>query len=320
MKSSGAEWTPRASLERIRARAGLLVKIRAFFRARGVLEVETPVLSRSATTDPALDSFHVGDLDHPHYLQTSPEFPMKRLLAAGSGDIYQIARVFRDGECGRWHNPEFTLLEWYRVGYDHWQLMNEVEALVTEVLPGCGSDFPRVSYADLFLEHLDIDPLVADVPQLAEVAKRAGVVASGELTRTGWLDLLFTHLIEPPLAEYKAVFVYGFCADQAALARLDDNDRRTASRFELYASGVELANGFHELIDPVEQRARFIGDNRLRRSQGREEMPLDELFLDALAEGLPDCSGVAMGVDRLLMLVTGALTIEEVLAFPIANA
>ena len=303
----------------------MLRRIRAFFASRGVLEVETPVLSSGAATDPALSSFCV-DYHGPGappgrrlFLQTSPEYGMKRLLAAGSGDIYQVARVFRDGEAGHWHNPEFTLLEWYRVGFDHMQLMDEVAALVAELLPGCGG-FSRLAYRDLFERYLAIDPLEADEATLAAAARRRGIDVRGELQHTGWLDLLFTHVIAPGLAEGDCVFVHGFPAVQASLARLDPSDTRVAERFELYVRGIELANGFHELVDGTEQGARFAADNRLRLDSGLPGMPPDHRLLAALEAGMPDCAGVAVGVDRLLMLMMGAETIDEVLAFPVARA
>ena len=319
------DWRPSASLKVVRARAETLRQIRAFFAARDMLEVETPLLCAAGATDPALSSFHVayrGPGAPPGgrlFLQTSPEFSMKRLLAAGSGDIYQIARVFRDGEAGRWHNPEFTMLEWYRVGFDHRQLMEEVAALVAELLPDC-PDFRRVTYAELFERYVAVDPLVVDEAALAAAARRHGIDFSGDLQRAGWLDLLFTQVIEPRLVELGGVFVHGFPAAQASLARLDPSDARVAERFELYVRGVELANGFHELTDGTEQELRFVEDNRLRRDRGLPAMPPDHRLVAALDAGMPDCAGVSLGVDRLLMLMTGAQTIEDVLAFPVTRA
>jgi lysyl-tRNA synthetase class 2 len=320
-----ADWRPGASLKVLRARADVLRQIRAFFASRDVLEVETPVLGAAAATDPALCSFHVayrGPGAPPArrlFLQTSPEFSMKRLLAAGSGDIYQIARVFRDGEAGRWHNPEFTLLEWYRTGFDHRRLMDEVAALVAGLLPDRGG-FARFAYAELFERYVGVDPRDVDAATLAQAARRHGIDVSGDLRRAGWLDLLFTHVIEPRLAELDCVFVHGFPAAQASLARLDPSDTRIAERFELYVGGVELANGFHELTDSAEQDLRFSKDNGLRRDRGLPTMPPDHRLVAALGAGMPDCAGVALGVDRLLMLMTGAETIGDVLAFPVARA
>jgi len=318
----GDGWRPRADLKGLRARAALLAEVRRFFGEREVLEVETPVLSAAGATDPALISFSVtysgpqAPSDGRFYLHTSPELPMKRLLAAGVGDIFQIARVFRNGEMGRWHNPEFTLLEWYRIGFDQWELMDEVEALVRGILPGPRRAFSRSSYSELFLQHLGIDPLTADKAELVRTAQRFGIGAVNGLNRGGWRDLLFTHVIEPKLRDAGGVFVFGFPAEQAALARIDPDDPRIALRFELYVDGVELANGFHELTDPVEQARRFSNDNEVRRAASLGEMPQDTRFLAALHAGMPDCSGVALGVDRLLMLVTGLPRIADVLAFP----
>jgi len=321
----GPDWRPRAGLATLRARAELLAEIRRFFADRDCLEVETPALSAAASTDPALSSFMLAysgpaaPADGRLFLHTSPELAMKRLLAAGVGDIYQIARVFRDGEAGRWHNPEFTLLEWYRLGLDHWRLMDEVEALVGGLMPGA-PPYARVSYSELFERHLAIDPLAAGHNELERIARAHGITPVGGLDAGGWRDLLFSHVIEPALRPAGGVFVYGFPADQAALARLDPADPRVACRFELYLKGVELANGFYELSDAAEQRRRFDEDLAARQAQGLSQVPADRRFLAALASGLPDCSGVALGVDRLLMLMTGARHIEEVLAFPVSNA
>ena len=324
MDHPAATWQPAATLDRLRARARLLSQVRAFFDSRGVLEVETPCLSSAATPDPALESFAVSwrDGSAPEtrqlYLQTSPEFAMKRLLAAGAGDIYQLTRAFRDGERGRWHNPEFTLLEWYRVGFDHWRLMDEVADLVASVLPGTG-EFTRISYRALFLEVLDLDPLTCTGDQLAAKARAHGIDIAGRLDQQAWLDLLFTHVVEPRLAG-RAVFVHGFPAAQASLARLEPDDPRIAQRFELYVNGIELANGFHELSDPGEQRARFAANQEKRRVAGLPAVAMDERFLAALEAGMPDCAGVALGMDRLLMLAEQADRIDDVLAFPVERA
>lgn len=323
------DWRPCAGLEALRLRARLLAGIRAFFAARGVLEVDTPALSAAAASDPALASFAVryrgpGPLHGRElYLHTSPEFPMKRLLAAGSGPIYQLAKVFRDGEAGRRHNPEFTLLEWYRPGFDHHRLMDEVQDLVTGLL----GERParRLGYRELFLSHLDLDPLTAAVPELAAAAAARGIAPPPGMPAADpdpWLDLLLSHCIEPRLGP-GLVFVYDYPASQAALARLRRDERggpALGERFELYVDGVELANGFHELADSAEQRRRFEADNAARRARGLPVAPLDGRLLAALEAGLPDCAGVALGVDRLLMLAAGAESLEVVLAFPVARA
>lgn len=314
----------------LRLRAELLARTRAFFAARDVLEVETPMLSAAATTDPHLASF-ATEYSGPGachgqtcYLHTSPEFPMKRLLAAGSGCIYQIARVFRDGEAGRRHNPEFTLLEWYRAGFDHHQLMNEVAELASVLLadrvPLAKPEWR--SYRELFAR-LGLDPHRVTVAELTACAERCRVpVPPGmPLEDTDpWLDLLLTHCIEPHLGQGRLCFVYDYPASQAALARLRPGDPPVGERFELYLNGIELANGFHELGDAVEQRRRFAAENAARRAQGLPVMPIDENLLAALETGLPDCAGVALGFDRLVMLAAGKNSLAEVLAFPFEQA
>jgi lysyl-tRNA synthetase class 2 len=324
-------WQPGADWATLRLRAELLARVRAFFAARGVLEVETPILSAAAITDPHLASFgtvysgpgprHGQTL----YLHTSPEFPMKRLLAAGSGCIYQIARVFRDGEAGRRHNPEFTLLEWYRVGFDHHRLMDEVAELVTELLADRLplAEPERLSYRDLFQRHLDLDPHRADVTELAARAEARGVPIPPGMPADEadpWLDLLLTHDIEPRLEPGRLTFVYDYPASRAALARLRPGDPPVGERFELYLNGIELANGFHELGDAAGQRRRFEAENAARRALGLPLMPVDEHLLTALAAGLPDCAGVALGFDRLVMLALGKESLAEVLAFSFDHA
>lgn len=322
--SSGSDWRPSASFENLRERARILQRVRAFFAERGVMEVETPILSVAAIPDPELESFdsrytgpgHAVGL--PLYLHTSPEFPMKRLLAAGSGPIFQLCRVFRQGEAGRLHNPEFTLLEWYRPGFDHHRLMDEVEALAGPLL-GCEGRAQRLAYSEAFRRYLGVDPLEATAGQLRECARRQGIVGidAGD-ERDVWLDLLLTHCIEPELGRDGLCFLYDYPASQAALARLNRDDPRVAERFELYYRGVELANGFHELADSREQRSRFEAELQARAARGLPQVPLDERLLAAL-DALPDCSGVALGVDRLVMLAVGAESIAEVMAFPIGN-
>jgi elongation factor P--(R)-beta-lysine ligase len=330
-KSSG-NWRPAAALEVLKLRARLLEQIRTFFSARGVLEVETPVLSTAATTDPALASFvtrYTGPR-FPHgqtlYLHTSPEFPMKRLLAAGSGSIYQICKVFRDGESGRRHNPEFTLLEWYRVGFDQHRLMTETTELVMSLLaPILKLDPPeRMTYREAFLRHADIDLHTATVSDYMSVAKRRNIDFPKDLiTRhdtAAWRDLLLTHVVESKLGQGRLTFLFDYPASQASLARLQPGNPPVAARFELYLNGVELANGFHELSDAKEQRQRFDQQLHVRAAGGMPVVPLDERLLSALEHGLPDCAGVALGFDRLVMIASGARTIEEVIAFPIDRA
>lgn len=311
------QWQPGATLGLLRARAALLARIRQFFASREVLEVETPLLSSCGITDPVIEPLIVErgvSLAYPRYLQTSPEYAMKRLLASHGQPIFQVARAFRDGEAGARHNPEFTLLEWYRPGFDHHALMAEVAQLVRD----CIGERPlhKYSYRQIFVELLGVDPFTATVAELESVARSQ--IDTGNITgqRDLWLDLLMSHLIEPRLAGRGMCFVYDYPASQAALARIEDcAGAMVGHRFELYVDGVELANGYFELLDGQEQRRRFERDNAWRRECARPERPLDERLLAALDHGLPECSGVALGVDRLLMLATGSWDIRGVLAF-----
>ncbi|MBK1719918.1 EF-P lysine aminoacylase EpmA [Thiocystis violacea] len=322
------DWLPSASRSALQARADLHARLRRFFLDAGVLEVETPILSRSAVTDPALASLSTGvsiagfGSERPLYLQTSPEFHMKRLLAAGSGPIYQICKVFRDEERGRRHHPEFSLLEWYRPGWDYRRLMEEVAALVRAALDRPRMPVEHIRYRDLFREGLGLDPWRADIGELRAAARVAGIAdADGlDLDRDGWLDLLLSHSLEPRLGRDGMSFLQDYPPSQAALARVRPDEPPVAERFELYIQGIELANGFGELIDADEQRARFLADLATRRAQGRPEPPLDARFLAALEAGMPECAGVALGLDRLLMIATGAEHIDAVLSFPIERA
>ncbi len=321
--SPGAEsWRPTATRERLARRAALLARVRDFFAARGVLEVETPLLARAPVTDLHLASFRVAlDPARPgddYFLQTSPEYAMKRLLAAQSGPIYQIGKAFRRDEAGRWHNPEFTLLEWYRPGFDHHALMDEMDAFLGAALDAPAAE--RVSYGELFARRLEIDPHRDPASRLRQAARRHGLDVDLADDRDGWLHLLLSHVIEPGLGRGRPTFVYDFPASQAALARLSGGDPPVAERFEVYIEGVELANGFHELADAAEQRARFEADLAARRARGIEAVPLDERLLAALAAGLPDCAGVALGFDRLALLEAGAESLAEVIAFPFERA
>ena len=325
-------WQPSAGLEVLRLRAQWLAQLRQFFAQRQVLEVETPMLSAAAITDPNLHSFRCvyhgpgARYQQPLYLHTSPEFPMKRLLAAGSGCIYQLARVFRDGEYGRRHNPEFTLLEWYRVGFSHHQLMDEVSELVHSLLSGWRvlAAPERISYQALFQQRLGLDPLQTSVAELRACAEQHALSIPPGLPEDQvdpWLDLLLTHCLEPQLGQGRLCFVYDYPASQAALAQLRQAQGQApvGERFELYLDGVELANGFHELADAQEQRARFIADNQRRAALGLSPLPLDEHFLAALPT-LPECSGVALGFDRLLMRALGADSLAQVLSFDFERA
>ena len=301
----------------IAERAALLGKIRQFFLARSVLEVDTPLLCSAGITDPSIEPLVVeqgASLSSPRYLQTSPEYAMKRLLAAGSGSIYQIAKAFRDGEVGSRHNPEFTLLEWYRVEYDHHQLMAEVAEFICFCLGGRA--WQKFSYRELFMRFLELDPFTASVEKLSEVARTHVDLNFDSDDRDLWLDLLMSHVIEPRLAEFGLCFVYDYPASQAALSRVVECDGvEVGQRFELYLDGMELGNGYCELTDAQEQARRFSADNEKRLRLGLSEKPVDTKLLAAMQHGLPHCSGVAVGVDRLLMCLSEGTDIRDVLAF-----
>lgn len=311
-------WQPSATGETLRQRAQLLVTLRQFFAGRNVLEVETPLLCASGVTDPALEPLTVASgqslCGDRRYLQTSPEYAMKRLLAAQGEPIYQLCKAFRDGEAGSRHSPEFTLLEWYRPGFDMHRLMAEVAELVVT----CLGELPTmtVTYRQLFLDELQVDPFTASEQALQETAQAYIDSAGLEGNRDLWLDLLMSHVIEPRLADRGMYFVHDYPASQAALSQVEEQDGvAVGRRFELYVNGMELANGYCELTDAAEQRRRFEADNNKRRAAGQPEHPVDERLLAAMAHGVPACSGVALGVDRLLMLRLGKTDIREVLAF-----
>jgi len=310
----------------LRQRAALNALIRAFFAARDVLEVETPILSAAGNTEPNIDSFHTRFSGHvdagsaQRWLRTSPEYPLKRLLAAGVGDCYELGRVFRNGEAGGRHNPEFTMLEWYRVGWDHHRLIEETVALVRAALGLVQrtADLRVVDYRSLYQQHLGVDPFDAPLAQLQAPLASVRIDAEG-LTRDDWLDLLMTHCIQPTFDDDRMTVVHDWPASQAALARIRPGTPPLAERFELYLGAVELANGYHELNDAAEQRARFIRDHAVRAARGAVLPPLDEPLLQALPH-LPDCAGVAVGVDRLLMAMNRTTRIADVLAIDFAHA
>ncbi len=314
-----SDWQPTASLEVLKLRAELLTKLRAFFSARGVLEVDTPALSAAGATDRHIQSFRVEDARKGHlYLHTSPEFPMKRLLAAGYGDIWQLAKVFRQGEAGRHHNPEFSLLEWYRLGFDHHRLMQEVAELVSALLPAFIRKPESLTYREAFLRHAGLDVFKAGKQECIAALTQTGrqVPAEDELDLDGWLDMVAGDLVYPALGKGGLTFIYDYPASQAALARVRPGVPPVAERFEAFLEGMELANGFHELADAAEQRRRFEQDRAWRRTHGLMDVPMDEQLIAALTHGLPECSGVALGFDRLLMLAAGARSIQDVIAFP----
>ncbi len=315
-------------MEALRLRAALNRLIREFFLARDVLEVETPMMSRAGNTDPNIASFALefsGRTDgapRTRWLRTSPEFPLKRLLAAGVGDCFELGRVFRDGEAGGRHNPEFTMLEWYRVGWTVEPLMDETVALVQAALSmvGRSATVARVSFRDLYRQQLGVDPMTADLETVRNAA--AGIAIDGDgLTRDDWLDLLMTHRLQPTFGHDQIRVVHDYPASQCALAKVVERDGvPVAERFELYLGPLELANGYHELTDAAEQRVRFERDVATRTARGDDAPALDEGLLAALAHGMPACAGVALGVDRLLMAMLDTPRIADVVAFDFARA
>lgn len=324
--SETASWQPSPPIANLLKRANIIASIRRFFADRGVLEVETPAMSQATGTDVHLVPFQTHYIGPGMaqgttlYMMTSPEYHMKRLLAAGSGPIYQLCRCFRNEERGRYHNPEFTMLEWYRPAYSMYRLINEVDDLLQQMLK-CESA-ETISYQQLFLRHLNIDPLSADCSQLHEIAARFDFanLADVEDDRDTLLQMLFTFGIEPYIGLEKPVVVYHFPATQASLARISLEDNRVAERFEVYFKGIELANGFYELTDAVEQRQRFEQENNKRKSLHLASHPIDENLLAALTAGMPESSGVALGIDRLVMLALGAEDLSDVMAFTVERA
>ncbi len=321
------DWRPTATPEALKLRAALYALIRGFFAARDVLEVETPILSQAGNTDANIESFAL-DFSGPRaagaprrWLRTSPEYPLKRLLAAGIGDCYELGRVFRNGEAGARHNPEFTMLEWYRLGWDHHRLMEETADLVRAAMALVRRPVSvhKTSLRDLYQERFGFDPLSAPEQLLREPLAVYEIDPAG-LTRDDWLDLLMTHLIQPLLPGDGALLLYDYPASQCALARVRPEDPPVAERFELYLGSLEIANGYHELREAAEQRERFRRDLALRHARGGVRPPVDDRFLAALEAGLPPCAGVALGVDRLLMAMLGSERIADVLAVPFERA
>ena len=307
------DWQPSARLSTIHARARLYREIRFFFTARKCLEVDTPLLSAATNTDPQIASMLTGNPGSRLYLQSSPEFAMKRLLAAGSGSIYQICHAFREGESGRRHSQEFTLLEWYRVGFDYLQLMDEMEQLIDH-LSESRNRFSRISYQELFMRYTNIDINSINEEELRQQCRQQIPGTSVEqLDFDQCLDLLISLAIQPVMQGY--VFVYDYPVSQASLARVNRQNGKVAERFELFYNGLELANGFSELTDANTQRQRFEADNQKRQQNGLPVYPLDENLLAALASGLPECAGVALGLDRLLMVLENIDAIDQVLSF-----
>ncbi len=319
-------WQPTADITQLKQRAVLLATIRQFFAARDVIEVDTPAMSQATVTDVHLHAFKTEFVGSGYangqtlYLMTSPEFHMKRLLAAGSGAIYQICKSFRNEESGRYHNPEFTMLEWYRPGFDHHQLMAEMDALLQQVL-GCGAA-EKMTYQQAFIDVLGVCPLEGTMTELKAVAAQLGLadIAEPEQDRDTLLQLLFSIGVEAKIGQQVPAFVYDFPASQAALAQINPQDPRVAERFEVYFKGIELANGFHELANGDEQLLRFEQDNYKRLQMSLQPQPIDMHLVEALRAGFPDCAGVALGIDRVIMLALEQDHIDQVTAFPIEIA
>ena len=310
-----ASWRPTASLQSLQRRAKILSGLRQFFAEREILEVEVPLLSAAGGTDLNIELLKIEGENR--WLASSPEFPLKRLVAAGYGDVYALQKVFRKGESGRRHNSEFTMLEWYRVGFDEFLLMDEVEALCQRIL-----NMPtalRVSYQTLFVDNINVDPFAASDFELAELGAKLSGLEPLSLDRDGWLDIIFSHAIEPTLKN--PVFIFDFPASQSALAQIASRDYgQVARRFELVYGGVELANGYFELTDAAEQQRRFERELALRAQQDKPTVAIDQHLIAALSAPMPRCAGVAMGVDRICMLAGNTQTLAEVISFDDNNA
>ncbi len=319
-------WQPTMSWETAQLRSRVINRIRSFFNERDVIEVETPLMARSTITDVHLDALtstydYLEEGSQTYYYQTSPEYLMKRLLASGYGDIYQITKAFRHEPFGRHHNPEFTLLEWYRLNYDHALLMDEVEGLLSYVLDTKSAI--RLSYQEAFISFVHIDPLACSFEECIAFLKCESkcddwLVESNNLDTV--LQFIFTEFVEPHLGNDTPCFIFNYPVSQASLARVDAQDKRVANRFECYYKGIELANGFYELSDPQIQRERFELDNIARKNSGLPEREIDEQFMSSLASGLPECAGVALGIDRLIMLAGNLSSIKDVISFPVNRA
>lgn len=318
------EWKPTASIQNLIKRSQIMAEIRQFFKDRGVLEVETPALSEFSVTDVHLSTFSTQFLSpfaseaKTLHLMTSPEYHMKRLLAAGSGSIFQLCRVFRNEEAGKRHNPEFTMLEWYRPHFDMYRLINEVDDLLQQILDCEPAE--SYSYQFVFQTYVGLDPLSATRAQLVEKARKHGFPCEDDENRDTLLQFLFSEIVEANIGKERPTAVYHFPSSQAALAQISSEDHRVAERFEVYYKGLELANGFHELSDAKEQMRRFEQDNVQRAQMGLPAQQLDTRFLAALKAGIPNCSGVALGVDRLMMIAMNAEKIDEVMAFGVESA
>lgn len=300
------------NLTALQERARLYQQVRVFFAERGVLEVETPALSQAGNTDPFIDSFSVNTGSGLRWLHTSPEYPMKRLLTAGSGDIYQLCKVWRKDESGRRHNPEFTMLEWYRVGFSYHQLMQEVAELLHGSIPHLHKPPRFITYRDAFLESLQLDPHIADETLLAACAREHGIHIDGDMPLQAWRDLLLTHCVETAFPPDQLTFLYHYPASQSALAKVHENDGQwVAERFEVYLGALELGNGYQEQTDAARNR-HILQQDAQARGDG---IPVDERFLAALETGLPECAGIAIGMDRVLMCRMQVTDLKQVIAF-----
>lgn len=324
---NGGDWRPSASLAVLRMRAAMLARIRAYFASQEVAEVQTPVLSCAAVSDPGIESVTALPAGGDHrFLQTSPEYPMKRLLAAGFGDCYAVCPVFRDGEAGRLHNPEFTMIEWYRLDYGVGEMQHDVDRVLRVACADLRNFAParELTYRAALLEATGLDCRTAGSAQIRSFLSGRGITPANAdgWDPDAWLDLLMGAVVGPTLGHGAPVFVNDYPSSQAALARLrtDSDGTRVAERFELYVDGLELANGFRELGDPIEQRQRFEQDLRVRESRDQVRNPIDERLLEALGHGLPDCAGVALGFDRLVMAANRLDSLAAAMAFPADRA
>ncbi len=324
-----ADWQPTCSIELLHLRAQILAEIRSFFLTRAVLEVETPLLSYSSGTDPQLDFFTTDYCSYPLqqtlYLQTSPEFAMKRLLAAGSGCIYQICKAFRNGESGRNHNPEFTMLEWYRVGFTLTQLMDEIAELIALLFKERASlnATQRINYQDLFFKYTGLDALLFNYDDYCAFALKSQSLDAIELCKTdhnAWLDFIFSHHIQPSLGKNALCMVYGYPACQSSLARINKDNSKVTDRVEIFINGIELGNGYYELTDAQEQNQRFDEEILVRQQNSRPVIVKNTHLIAALDAGLPECSGMAIGLDRLLMVLTSNKHIDDVIPFSLARS
>jgi lysyl-tRNA synthetase class 2 len=324
-----SDWQPSCPIESLHQRAELLKNIRDFFSRRSVLEVETPLLSQTTGTDPQLDFFKTEFIYTPQrqtfYLQTSPEFAMKRLLAAGSGSIYQICKAFRNSEKGHYHNPEFSILEWYRVGFDLFDLIKETEQLIMQVgdVFNQAIKFVRLAYVDVFQQQTGLDPLEFDFNKYVAYSVQQGWPELESVCGQDhaiWLDVLFSLKVQPYLATLGGVMVYHYPAVQSSLARLNPDNPHLAERFEVFIDGIEIGNGFHELADETEQSTRFQREQNIRQQRDLPAVQMDSRLLAALEWGLPDCSGIAIGLDRWLMVLLKKMDIQNVISFAVDRA